>query len=126
MFSYGVPPVICKFIFPFYLLYFYIQIEKNAFSADPLLLKSIVLLEKKQFLGSVLVFEQKTEQRQLNAQINNNSVLTYFCEIDTGAVFTLFEDIQIKVYNSRLHISTASEPKSDKYKGTLWSDFDLV
>ena len=36
-------------------------------SADPLLLKSPVLRERKQFLASVLVFEQKTKQRQLNA-----------------------------------------------------------
>ena len=46
----------------------------DAFSADPHLLESPVPLEKKQFLGSFLVFEQRTKQRQLNAQINNNSV----------------------------------------------------
>ena len=44
------------------------------FSSDPVLLKSLILLEKKQFLGIVLVFEQRIKQGQLNAQINNNSM----------------------------------------------------
>ena len=44
----------------------------NVFSADPLLVKSLVPLKKKQFLGSVLVFEQRTKHRQLNTQINND------------------------------------------------------
>ena len=35
-------------------------------------------IEKKQFLESALVFEQKTKQRQLNAQMNNNSI--YLCD----------------------------------------------
>ena len=46
----------------------------NAFSADPLLLKSLVPLEKKQFLRSVLVLKHKKKQRQLNAETNNNSM----------------------------------------------------
>ena len=39
--------------------------------ADPFLLLGLVLLEMKQFLGSVLIFEQRTKQKQLNAQIDN-------------------------------------------------------
>ena len=45
----------------------------NVFSSDPLLVKSLTPL-KKQFLGPVLVFVQRIKQRQLNAQINNNSM----------------------------------------------------
>ena len=37
-------------------------------------------LRKNQFLGPVLVFEQRIKQRQLNVQINNNSMWTYLCE----------------------------------------------
>ena len=47
---------------------------RNYFSADPLFLKSPIPLKEKQFIESVLVFEQRTKQRQLNAQINNDSV----------------------------------------------------
>ena len=48
----------------------------NVFSADPLLSRSPLTPEKEQFLWSVLVFEQKTKQRQLNAQINKNFLPT--------------------------------------------------
>ena len=46
----------------------------DVFSADSLLLISPVPLEKKQFLESISVFKQRTKQRQLNAQLNNDSV----------------------------------------------------
>ena len=57
------------------------KLHIEMFSADPILLKSSLPLEKKQLLGSVLVFEQRTKQRQLNAQINNDSVWTYLCDL---------------------------------------------
>ena len=53
------------------------------FSADHLLLKIPVPLENKQFLGSFLVYEQRIKQRQLNAQINNDFVWTYLCDLLT-------------------------------------------
>ena len=48
----------------------------TVFSADPLLLKSSLPLEKKQFLGCVFSFEQRTRQIPLYAQIENHSVVS--------------------------------------------------
>ena len=50
----------------------FLYITLNVFSADPLLLKSPIPLEMKQFLVSVLVFEQI---------INNDSVQTYHSDL---------------------------------------------
>ena len=52
----------------------------NVFTSYPLVLKRPELLEKKQVLASVLVFEHIPKQRQLIAQINNDSMQTYLCD----------------------------------------------
>ena len=47
----------------------------NVSSVDPLLLKKPCTPGKKEAaVGSVLVFEQRTKQRQINAKMNNDSV----------------------------------------------------
>ena len=70
----------------------------SVFSTDRLLLVRPVPYEKRQFLGSVLVFEQRTKQRQFNGQINNDScrhISVIFSGIDT--LFSPFsEDIEIR------------------------------
>ena len=63
--------------------FLYVTLPINLFSADPLLLESPLPLGKKQLLISVdvLVFEQGTKQTQLNAEINNDSFWTHFCDL---------------------------------------------
>ena len=78
------------------------------FFAGPLHLKSSVLLEKKQFLEPVLVFEQRTKQRQLKFSGKSRirvDIPLVWSEIDT-LFLPFFEDIQIGVSISRLDIST--------------------
>ena len=76
-------------------------------------LKKPRILEKKQFLWSVLILEQRTNQRQFNAQTNNDSVWTYLCDLAWNwyPVFRPFLKIfRVRVSDSRLDISTTSEP----------------
>ena len=74
------------------------------FLADPLLLKSPVPQEKKQFLGSVSVFCTRNKTKKAKN----------WPEIDT--LFSpFFEDIQMRVSDPKLDISTNGEPKSDIY-----------
>ena len=76
-------------------------------SVDPLLLKSPVSLRKEHFLGSVLVFEQRTKQKQLDA--------LYFDFELIPCILPFFEDIQIVVSDSILDISNNTEPKGNMY-----------
>ena len=96
----------------------WLSLRNIIFSSDPLLLKSLVPLEKKRYVGTVLVFEQRIKQRQLNAQINDKSLWTYLCEFGLKLIPCLslfFEDIQIETSDSRLDISINREPKWDIY-----------
>ena len=58
-----------------------ITLPIDVFSVYPIHLKSPILLEKTQVLVSVLVSEQRTKQRQHNAQISHVSVQTYLCDL---------------------------------------------
>ena len=91
----------------------------NVCSFDPLLLKSLVLLEKKQLLGPVLVSEQRIKQRQLNAQINNNSMQTYLCEFAWSWCPVLWPFLKILksklLIQDLIDISTNRQPKWDIY-----------
>ena len=49
----------------------------NVFSAGPLVLEIPVPLEEKEFEGPVLVYEHITKQRQLDAQMNNDSLYPF-------------------------------------------------
>ena len=51
------------------------------FSAESLLFKSPVFLDKKQPSGSFLVFEQRTKQIQFVAQIDNDCMQIYLCDL---------------------------------------------
>ena len=53
-----------EFSIPYFLC---VTLPINVFFADSLLLKSLPPLDKKQLSGSVLVFEQRNKQIQLNA-----------------------------------------------------------
>ena len=84
------------------------------FSADLLLIKKPCTSRKKTAVRSVLVFEQRTKQRQLNAQMNIDSVCTHMSVIVLKLIpyySPFIEDIQIGVSDLILDILTNSKRK---------------
>ena len=79
-----------------YLGFLCVTLLINLFSSDSLLLKSLVPSEKKQFLGPVLVFEQRIKQRQLKDVRDRSAIMVW--EVKSGAkVLPVCSSLSIKV-----------------------------